>query len=414
MKETSCAVIKDMLPLYMEQLTSEETNDVIQRHLDECKSCQDLYNSMKDDIAGEKPNKCEDSEVVKEVDYLKKIRNNTRKKIGAGVGVAFLFIAIIVMIKTFAYGTLTKDYFATISIEGETIKIQGYLVDTSSAYSHYKIIEKDGKKQLFVYAAKSSILNNKETFEIECNLEEAEEMGLIVANQKVTKSGNIISEKAAKIYENKHSYIGDMPRNNELANAIGIGEDLGSYTNELQTTNEPYRWTFYFQSVLEQSGVALFNEKMRGYAYVLLASVDNVNEISWSYMIKNPEGVTKQSITVTSLDATGSLSQEIKTVGDSEESIDQLMVRVGLSQVENRKSQLQIDLGVLQGINGKFQFKEYKFRLILTGRLPRDAKDSTFVVLTNNQNLTFGEVAKSIFSSNTEDCLEDAIIVSWD
>jgi len=422
MKETSCALIKDILPLYMEHLTSQETNDAVEEHLDECKSCQDLYDSMKEEMSEEiseemseeKLNKCEDNEVKKEVDYLKKIRNNARRQIWIAVGAALLCIVIIFLIKTFAYGTSTKDYVATISIEDNKIKVQGYLPDASSVYSHYKIIEKDGKKQLIVYAAKESILNNKGTFEIKLDIQEAKDMGLIVADQKITKSGTVISEKAAKIFENKHSYIGDMPKNNELANAIGIGEDLGAYTNELQTTNEPYRWTFCFQAELEQSKVTLFNEKMRGYAYVLLASVDNVDEISWSYMIKNQEGVKQQSITVTSLEATDILSQDIKSIGESEESIDLLLVHLGFSQVENRKSQLWYDLGGSKGLDGKSQLKEYKFRLILTGRTPNDAKDSTFVVLTNNRSLTFQEVVKSLFSSNTKDCLEDTVIVSWE
>ena len=54
----------------------------------------------------------------------------------------------------------------------------------------------------------------------------------------------------------------------------------------------------------------------------------------------------------------------------------------------------------------------YKYRLELTGRHPNAAKDSTFIVLTNNPNLTFEELSQSMFSSNNADILTDTYIVS--
>lgn len=44
----------------------------------------------------------------------------------------------------------------------------------------------------------------------------------------------------------------------------------------------------------------------------------------------------------------------------------------------------------------------YQYRLILKGRLPNAVKDSTYVVLTNNPDVTFEEVAMSLFSSSLE------------
>ena len=55
---------------------------------------------------------------------------------------------------------------------------------------------------------------------------------------------------------------------------------------------------------------------------------------------------------------------------------------------------------------------EYKYRFELTGRLPNAAKDSSYIVLTNNPNLTFEEVTKSLFSSDSADALIDTYIVS--
>ncbi len=45
----------------------------------------------------------------------------------------------------------------------------------------------------------------------------------------------------------------------------------------------------------------------------------------------------------------------------------------------------------------------YKFRLELTGRLPNAKFDTFYVVLTNNSDLSFEDVSKSLYSSSIED-----------
>lgn len=41
-----CDVILDLLPLYLEDMTGEETEKVIQEHLEECESCKQEYLRM--------------------------------------------------------------------------------------------------------------------------------------------------------------------------------------------------------------------------------------------------------------------------------------------------------------------------------------------------------------------------------
>lgn len=55
----------------------------------------------------------------------------------------------------------------------------------------------------------------------------------------------------------------------------------------------------------------------------------------------------------------------------------------------------------------------YKYRLELCGRTPTADSDGCYVVLTDNENLTFEDVAKSLFSSSFEDSkiMENSIIV---
>lgn len=58
----------------------------------------------------------------------------------------------------------------------------------------------------------------------------------------------------------------------------------------------------------------------------------------------------------------------------------------------------------------------YKYKLELTGRMNNAAKDSTYIILSNNDDITFDQAWKAFgFSSNSEDYFkpEDAIIVAF-
>lgn len=405
-EQESCAVIQDLLPLYVDELTKEETNEIIRKHLEGCKECNDLYRCMSEEIGEEEGQTKEAEEMEIEIDYLKKIRRASTKKALFVAGAAALIVLTFTFIKLFVYGTPSKLYTSSLLVEGDTIQIQGVLQEANKVYSHYKVVEDNGEKQLVIYAAKKSLWNRDRSFEITYSLEKAK--GLEVGSRKVTKSGEVVSMLAADIFAKKHSYVGDASKNGALTYAMGIGEELGSFTNELQTKKEPYGWTLQFQNLLEASNETIFNEKMRGYAYVLLATVDNVDEISWSYMVRTEEGIQQNTVTLTVLEADGLLGEEVKAFGKSEERIEELLIKVGLGPMGSEQSQLS-PMGSEQS-----QLKEYRYRLTLTGRMPNAAQDSTFVVLTDRKDLTFEEVSKSLYSSNSNDWITDVVIVSME
>ena len=50
MKNTPCEVIKDLLPLYVDDICSEKSKDIIEEHLVECEECRNYLDSLKGDI----------------------------------------------------------------------------------------------------------------------------------------------------------------------------------------------------------------------------------------------------------------------------------------------------------------------------------------------------------------------------
>ena len=55
--------------------------------------------------------------------------------------------------------------------------------------------------------------------------------------------------------------------------------------------------------------------------------------------------------------------------------------------------------------------KEYLYKKVLNGRETNAEKDTTFTVLTNNDNITFHDVSWSMLSSDSNDWLNDTVII---
>ena len=68
MKELECDVIQDLLPSYIDNLTSAETNSFIERHIENCSECEEVLKDMQGDIQLEKINNS------KKINALKKVK----------------------------------------------------------------------------------------------------------------------------------------------------------------------------------------------------------------------------------------------------------------------------------------------------------------------------------------------------
>ena len=81
--ELSCAIVEDLLPTYVERLTSEETNMAVEAHLASCPACAAKRTAMgakETEAAGQNA-----EETAREVDYLKKVRRRNRRRVWLAV-----------------------------------------------------------------------------------------------------------------------------------------------------------------------------------------------------------------------------------------------------------------------------------------------------------------------------------------
>jgi hypothetical protein len=87
-----CNIIRDLLPLYCDKLTSEDSNEEIEKHLRECEECNNIYESMnnkEDDIKADR----------KDIKPLKKIKKRiTLRVIAAIFGTLAVLSAVFVFV----------------------------------------------------------------------------------------------------------------------------------------------------------------------------------------------------------------------------------------------------------------------------------------------------------------------------
>ena len=87
-----CEIIRDLLPLYIDGLTSKESNQEIEKHLKNCEECQKYYLEMTGDIDNFS---VITNEEIEDVNLIKKIKKKNRKKaLGIFVG-AFVLSGVL-------------------------------------------------------------------------------------------------------------------------------------------------------------------------------------------------------------------------------------------------------------------------------------------------------------------------------
>lgn len=107
-----CCIIKELLPNYIDGLTSEEANEEIRKHLESCEDCRRICEQMSADI----PRRMTETE--NEVDFLKKLRGRLRLRYAA---VAALTCAVLAGLTFFA-----KKYGTPIPYDSDCMTIETY------------------------------------------------------------------------------------------------------------------------------------------------------------------------------------------------------------------------------------------------------------------------------------------------
>jgi hypothetical protein len=113
-----CNMLKDLLPSYIEGLTSKESNEEIEKHFENCQECRICYQEM----TGEIPGQLYGIE-VKEIDYLKKIRQKYFRILAFTAGGVAVVLLILVKLFVLGFPAVSKDMDMTYQVKDNFLKI---------------------------------------------------------------------------------------------------------------------------------------------------------------------------------------------------------------------------------------------------------------------------------------------------
>lgn len=117
----SCNLIRDLLPLYCDQVCSKDSAEAVQEHISTCEECKNIYIGMQQSVSMDSA-RFEKQQLASMQEVKKKIkkRNTIFASIGIVVGIAFVIIAIRVMLVAgviiFAVQDGWKNYYTSTNI----------------------------------------------------------------------------------------------------------------------------------------------------------------------------------------------------------------------------------------------------------------------------------------------------------
>lgn len=85
-----CKIIQDLLPNYIDNLTTQETNNFIEEHLKECEECKKKYENMKNDLKVE-----ENKNQKKSINFIKKYNKKMKFLKIIILAIIVLYLALI-------------------------------------------------------------------------------------------------------------------------------------------------------------------------------------------------------------------------------------------------------------------------------------------------------------------------------
>lgn len=191
MKE-ECKIIQDLLPNYIEKVTNDETNEFIGEHLKKCQECNNIYNSMKENL------KVEQLDTSGEINYMKKFKNKMK--------ILKLIIFLILIITTFIIGRRTI-IMTSLNSKGE--KLQGtmnnYYAKQITTYPDGSIVKmetyyKDGN----FLTRRKSYQENELTMDIIIYKKDEETIALVEDSYgKSLRTKNVLGARVAPLIDTR-------------------------------------------------------------------------------------------------------------------------------------------------------------------------------------------------------------------
>lgn len=326
----TCEVVEDLMPSYIDSLTSEVTNKAVREHLSQCDKCKNKLENMKEPYSEDKIER-----EKKEIDFLKKNRRKNIRTIICSLVAVVLVVAVAVtslpyMIRnTAGEGMIAYD----LDVDGDTFNIkatadQNYAVITDIIYD----ISDAGTLDIAFEFREKTALDNDKVFN--WSLTSPKIKSVVCRGEVIWEDGKYISPITSAVFKYRTPYIGDMSQNQQISSALGLYHYIGSFSNALYTKAEPYGWELIVTDPIMPVSEKEKSELMKNYSYALLGVIVNLSYVTFTYDVFNSEGKDiEKRITVTKEEASEFFGEDIKKCSEDVNNLQRLMEKTGLSDI---------------------------------------------------------------------------------
>ena len=305
--ELPCAIVEDLLPAYVEGLTSEETTAAVEAHLASCPACAAKRAAMG---AEEGPSPEEAEETAREVDYLKAVRRRSRRRVAAAILCTVLVLLLGFAAKIFVIGEPLDPDGVAVSAqrEDDVLRVQVSSAASGNAFRGWTVEDRDGVVSITARSVLVSPLFRDGTGTVEVSLEGVTEIWLGEAGEgrMIWQDDTMILADAWALYQAQTPYVGNNSAVGRVLAAVDTwyGPPIVDYTISLQTSAEPYGLTIHFDDVTAHilgAGKSI-DDRMYAVAPALLALIGNLGQVQWTYAAPDGTAVTR-SVTLEEADA---------------------------------------------------------------------------------------------------------------
>ncbi len=275
-----------------------------------------------------------------------------------------------------------KDYSLSIIPLNDMIKLVSFSADEKDGRLYFSCKARQVYSKLFDY------LYKRETPEtITKNGSARNEITQVYLNDTlIWEDGNSISAVTSDLFDAAHPYVGAMPENEKSAMVLHLNV-FGNYTNELHSNDKvPNGWEIIYRNKFSLNREAFMKKYLTAAAYGLLATLNNLNYISFKYSVIEELGgtETEKVLKVTLEDATKFIGEDIKAVGRDIVKLEKLLNKSGY--IEFFDDIFADD----KGINYSEKVKEIKFDYTCT------ISDEKYLTLICMDNTCGGTVPLSV------------------
>lgn len=195
MTKITCDIVKDLIPLYVDDVLSSDSKMLVEEHLQSCEMCNDYYNAMNEETLHSLPTEKQEEKVIKKI--KKKININRIVTAVSSTCIVALVCGVIF------YGICIRESY--IPYEESIIYVENGILKTDNNYNIACEYKSAGhEKDLFIYL--STTPYKKMTYSQAAKLEI---FHLSNSNEDEEYCNRIyyLPEKYAKQFYNKKSSI---------------------------------------------------------------------------------------------------------------------------------------------------------------------------------------------------------------